>query len=213
MTNQELNIKVCGPKDMFTEDTLKLSLTSHAAAINPIGWKDLWLLSPFSLVKGRVIVPGMKGKTSKTVENVWQFLKVWQGEEQWDKETALAAFDSDCAMRFPRGKGAKHRGLFWGETGEILDLVVGRFRIYFKAYCQMLSMPDRQEIINRIRIEAQKRPVVIWDYDSYDFEKEGLSKLFETIKYTQRSFAHAFICEMAIRNQLSEFENFNLELL
>lgn len=118
MTTQKLNIKVCGPKDMFTDDTLKLSLTSHAAAINPIGWKDLWLLSPFSHVKGGVAVPGMKGKTSKTVENVWQFLKVWHDEKDWDRETALAAFDSDCAMRFPRGKRAKNRGLFWEETGK-----------------------------------------------------------------------------------------------
>lgn len=76
----------------------------------------------------------------------------------------------------------------------------------------MLSLPARQEIINRIRLEAQKRPVAIWDYDSYNFEKEGLSNLFETIKYVHRPFAHAFICEMAIRNQLSEFENFYLDL-
>ena len=75
MTIQDLNIKVCSPKDMFADETLKLSLTSHAAAINPIGWKDVWLLSPFSHVKGGVAVPGIKGKASKTVENVCNFSK------------------------------------------------------------------------------------------------------------------------------------------
>ena len=70
MITQEPNSKVCGPKDMFTEDTLKLSLTSHVVAINPIGWKGLWLLSPFSRVKGGVIVPGMKGKTSNASINI-----------------------------------------------------------------------------------------------------------------------------------------------
>ncbi len=96
--NTELIIKVCGPRDDPLLGTLKLSVASHAPAINPPGWKDLWKLSPFSHVAGGVQVPGLPGVRSKTIENAWQFLKVWDGSEGWDRETALAAFDSDCAM-------------------------------------------------------------------------------------------------------------------
>jgi len=103
-------IDVCGPKDCPPEGTLKLSVVSHAPSLNPKGWQDLWRLSPFSIVGDGITVPGLVGVTSKTVENAWQFLKIWDFEEGWDAETAATAFESDCAMKFLRGKGQKAVG-------------------------------------------------------------------------------------------------------
>lgn len=198
-------IDVCGPRKMVPEGALKLSVASHAPNLNPPGWKDLWKLSPFSIVNGGIDVPGMPGVRSKTVENAWQFLKLWEPDESWDRETALAAFDSDCAMRFPHGRSAKAIASYWGETGKRLDYVEARKRIYLPAYCAMLKQPDRQELIGRLRQAAETKPILIWDYDSYSITDVGLENLFETIRYMERAFAHAFIVAIAVRGQLQEF--------
>jgi len=200
-------IDVCGPKESLPEGTLKLAVASHAPSLNPKGWLDLWRLSPFSIVGGGVRVPGLAGVTSKTMENAWQFLKIWDLEEGWDSEMAAAAFESDCAMRFPRGRGKKAVGHYWGETGEILDYVDARKRIYLPAYCQLLDQPDRRELICRLRDAADAQPIAIWDYDSYSISDLGLHSFPDTLTCTSRPFAHAFIVAMAVNDQLQLLED------
>ncbi len=147
----------------------------------------------------------MEGVMSKTVENAWQFLKIWDFTEGWDANSAKAAFECDCAMRFPRGKGSKPVGHYWGETGECLDYIEARKRIYLPAYCQLLDQPDRQELILRLRNEAKLQRIVIWDYDSYSISNLGLQNFSDTINCTVRPFAHAFIVAMAVTGQLRNF--------
>lgn len=204
MENHSL-IDVCGPKDAPINGGLKLSVASRAPIHNPDEWKDLWRLSPFSIVAGGVQVPGMPGVVSKTVENAWQFLKVWDGEDGWNETEARAAFASDCAIRFPRGRKQVTVAHHWGETGERLGYVEARRRIYLSAYSQMLEMPDRQELLDRLRAYSLEHRVSIWDYDSYALDDVGLRGLKETIRYTDRPFAHAFIVALAVGGELTEF--------
>lgn len=198
-------IDVCGPEDQPPEGALKLAVASHAPSLNPTGWRDLWRLSPLSVVGDGLAVPGLAGVTSKTMENAWQFLKIWDFEEVWDSETAAAAFEADCAMRYPRGRQQKAVGHYWGETGETLDYVEARKRIYLPAYCQLLNQPDRQELIQRLRDAAHTQPIVIWDYDSYSISDLGLQSFSDTLTCTSRRFAHAFIVAMAVNGQLPKF--------
>ena len=193
-----VGIDVCAPETRVPIGTLKLSVASHAPTQNPAGWKDLWRLSPFSIVDGGVPVPGLDGVRSRTVENAWQFLKVWDLEEGWDAVTAAAAFESDCAMRFPRGKRRKAVGHYWGATDEIIDYVEARRRIYLPAYRHLLAQPDRQAQLGRLRKASEAQQIAVWDYDSYAIGDEGLATLRETMTYMSRPFAHAFIVAMTV---------------
>jgi hypothetical protein len=147
----------------------------------------------------------MGGVRSKTVENAWQFLKVWPEEGGWNEAEAMAAFESDCAIRYPRGRGKKAIGHHWHETGELIDYVEARQRIYLPLYLKMLELPDRAEIIQRLRDQAASQLVSIWDFDSYDIKAVGLTNIFDTIFYEKRPFAHAFIVAIAVRDEIEIF--------
>jgi hypothetical protein len=203
-----MTIRVCGPKDDPVDGELKLSVSSRSPVFNPSPWKDLWLLSPFSIVPGGVEVPGLPGVRSKTVENDWQFLKVWQEEGVWNRDEALAAFASDCAIRFPRGQHPKVLGSWWDNTSEILSYVDARIRIYMPTYLQMLQLPDRLAVIQRLRDTARDTPLVVWDFDSYDYAQVGLPNMFETVLYELLPFAHAFLVAMAVNRELDDFFRF-----
>lgn len=204
MSNKQIKIKVCGPHDDVPGKTLRLTVSSKAPVCNPSEWKDLWRLSPFSIVEGGVAVPGMPGIRSKTVENAWQFLKVWDGETGWCKDKALAAFKSDCAIRYPKGKGEKAIGHYWSESDSVLDYIEARKSIYIPCYLEMLEKPNRKEQIERLRQAAKDGTVSIWDPDSYRIQNFGMKSFSEAVSFINKPFAHAFIVALAIQGRLNE---------
>jgi hypothetical protein len=145
-----------------------------------------------------VAVPGLTGERSKTVENAWQFLKIWQSPGYWLKEEAMAAFASDVAIRYPRGKSARAIGHHWGETGELLDYVTARQRIYIPAYLEFLARPDRRELIDRLREASLAGSIAIWDPDSYNIQSAGLASITDAIAFTDKPFAHAFVVALLV---------------
>jgi len=191
-------ISVCGPRDRVPNGVLRLCVGSWSPRANPTGWKDLWKLSPLAPVSEGIAVPGLSGVRSKTVENAWQFLKAWPDPGVWLQEEALAAFASDVAIRYPRGKGACAIGHYWGETGQLLDYVTARKRIYVSAYLELLARPDRREVIERLRTAALAGPVAVWDPDSYDISAVRISNIAAAIEFLGKPFAHAFIVAMAV---------------
>ena len=203
MKTQDSQIHVCGPKDDVPDRALKLSVASPAPVLNPDGWKDLWLLSPFSVVEGGVAVPGLDGVRSQTVENAWQFLKVWPDEGGWQKSEAMEAFRSSCAIRFPRGRGKKATGSYWGKDDSVISYVEARRRIYAPCYLEMLERDDRTALVERLRSAALEQPIYVWDLDSYDVARYGMSDISEAIEYEPRPFAHAFIVALAVNGKLS----------
>ncbi len=139
-----------------------------------------------------------------TVENAWQFLKIWPDEDGWQKDRAMVAFESTCAIRYPRGKGAKALGHHWGEDGSVLDYVEARRRIYFPCYLEMLRLPDRAELIQRLREAAAEQTISVWDPDSYDVTEHAMTDITEAIEYTNKPFAHAFLVALAVMGRLDE---------
>ncbi len=204
--SDSLQIHVCGPKDEVPDGALKLSVASPSPVLNPGGWKDLWLLSPFSVVEGGVAVPGLDDIRSQTVENAWQFLKVWQDEGGWQRDEAMEAFRSTCAIRFPRGKGKKAIGSYWGKDDSVISYVEARRVIYVPCYLEMLEREDRAVLIERLRRSAMEQPVYIWDFDSYDITRCGMKAIPEAIEYEPRPFAHAFIVALAVKGSLNSIK-------
>lgn len=200
------NVGVCGFKCPAQEGWLRLAVSSRATVTNPVGWKDLWLLSPLSVVDGGVAVPGMAGVCSMTVENAWQFLKVWPDEDGWQREEALEAFHSTCAIRYPRGRGRAAKGHWWADAEQLIEYVEARRRIYVPAYLEMLRLPDRSALIERLREASCETPIQVVDPDSYSVEAEGLGDIAEAIDYTQRPFAHAFIVALAVQDRLEDLK-------
>jgi hypothetical protein len=72
----------------------------------------------------------------------------------------------------------------------------------------MLELPNRQNVIARLREASEETPIAIWDYDSYDIEKHGLASIFGTIFHENLPFAHAFIVAVVVNQQLVELENY-----
>lgn len=207
-------IYVEGPKTKARDGALRLSVASHAAAMNPPEWRDLWRLSPFSVPSQPIAVPGLAGIHSRTVENAWQLLKVWNEEEGWNEALAMSCFESTCAVRFPRGRGTRAIGHWWGESESVIDYATARARIYLQAYSQLLEFPSRRSIIGRLRIEAESRDIAIWDYDSYCLQNHSDDQaLFDTIINLSRPFAHAFIVAIAVRGKMEEFRNYIAEAI
>ena len=149
-------------------------------------------------------VPGLFGVRSMTVENAWQFLKIWPEEDGWQEDIASEAFRSTCAIRYPRGKRVKAIGHHWGEDCSVLDYVEARRRIYCPCYLEMLRLPDRVELIDRLRAGAERQPVCVWDPDSYDIAEHGMSDIAEAITCTAKPFAHAFLVALAVMDRLDE---------
>jgi hypothetical protein len=139
---------------------------------------------------------------SRTVENTWQFLKIWPGEEGWREQDAREAFRATCAVRYPRGRGTKAIGAYWGEDGSTLGYVEARKRIYVPCYLELLSRPDRAALIDRLRELATRQPVFIWDPDSYDVGQHGMTDILEAMDFEGRPFAHAFLVALAVQDRL-----------
>jgi hypothetical protein len=201
VVSTEVNIQVCQPNAIIPETAVKLCVGSWAPVANPKEWKCLWRLSPLSTVDGGVAVPGLAGVRSLTVENAWQFLKIWPDEPGWNETEALEAFRSTCAIRYPRGKGARAVAHHWGADGSQLNYVEARRRIYVPCYLEMLSKPDRTEIIGRLRDLAADTPVYVWDPDSYNIGQFGMSDLTEAVEFTEKPFAHALVVALAVQGR------------
>ncbi len=200
-------IGVCGYKDKAPDGVMRLAVSSRAMIFNPPEWKDLWLLSPLSTVDPGIDVPGMQGVQSRTVENAWQFLKIWPGEDRWCEPDAREAFRSTCAIRYPRGRGAKAIGAYWGEDGSTLGYVEARKRIYVPCYLELLSRPDRAACVDRLRELATRQPVRVWDPDSYDIEQYGMTDTLEALEFEGRPFAHAFLVALAVQERLGGLQS------
>lgn len=210
--SNEIKISVCGWKDNAPADALKLCVGSWAPVMNPPEWRDLWFLSPLSTVRGGINVPGFSGAyRSMTVENSWQFLKIWPGEDGWRQDIAMEAFQSTCAVRYPKGKGVNAIGYFWGEDRSVLDYITARKKIYIPAYHEMLTKRERRPLIKRLRETLSTQAVVIWDPDSYDVTGHGMSDITQAVEYEALPFAHAFVVALAVAGHLRDIEGLELE--
>jgi hypothetical protein len=84
----------------------------------------------------------------------------------------------------------------------MLSYVEARRRIYCPCYLEMLRRPEQWETVERIRTASKRQRVYVWDPDSYDVRKCGMSDIAEAVDYLPRPSAHAFLVALAVQKRL-----------
>ena len=119
-------------------------------------------LSPF-YPHGDIPVPFSPGRTSASVEGIWQGLKVF---EQADIDTSL--FENRKMRGLKRfenkyGRTLGHKKGVDGDPAQLLDIVMARKFIYAPSYRWILEN-KAQEQVEKIRALSEKGIVVLLDY-------------------------------------------------
>jgi len=119
-------------------------------------------LSPF-YPHGDIPVPFSENRTAKSVEGIWQALKVFESTDI-DKEM----FQNDTMKNIKRtvrkfGKPLGHRK---GVNGtELLSYIDARIQIYLPSYLWVLENKVA-EIIRRLKEASSKEDIVLLDYET-----------------------------------------------
>ncbi|MFA5023384.1 MAG: hypothetical protein WC523_00305 [Patescibacteria group bacterium] len=187
-----MQVKVIGPKDKdkLPNNALLVYVVSRAS-----GWSKG--LSPFFLGPCRLY----EGYVSKTVENAYQYCKVYKchtdinGEptkSYWD--WAIKGWNNPKAIRYPMGKGSIPEYSLW--DGKKLGYIDARKTIYiplyFKAVKCSMAYKKLKELYNKEDV------IYLWDFDAYDNEKLGMS-FSDVLNCSERSLGHAFILASMLR--------------
>lgn len=121
---------------------------------------DLIKLSPF-YPHGDIPIPFSEGYVAKSVEGIWQGLKVFE-----DHDVDIAQFENDTMKNIKRtvrkyGTPLGHRK---GVNGtELLDYISARIEIYLPSY-QWVLIQKVPSIISRLRKGAKVKDIVLLDY-------------------------------------------------
>lgn len=134
--------------------------TAHIVDVTSKGIAGWVKLSPF-FPHGDIPIPFSPGKTAKSVEGIWQGLKVFE-----KVDIDLKMFENDTMKNIKRtvrkfGKPLGHRK---GINGiELLDYIEARIQIYLPAYLWMLEN-KAGKITERLKEANQERDIVLLDY-------------------------------------------------
>ena len=118
-------------------------------------------LSPF-YPHGEIPIPFSENQTAKSVEGIWQALKVFESADI-DKEMFL----NDTMKNIKRtvrkfGKPLGHRKGINGT--ELLSYIDARIKIYLPSYLWVLENKV-SEILERLKEASQKEDIVLLDYE------------------------------------------------
>lgn len=151
-------IHIIGPRDRGAYPGVTVvNTTSHAVG----AWN--YLLSPFALGP----VPLYDGRSSQTMENAWQYAKVYAqhvasngaiASAYWD--WAQSGWNNPKAVCYPMGKGAKPEFLLWGEAR--LGYIEARQQVYFRLYRDAVRQTEAWQ---RLRALAAGQALALWDFD------------------------------------------------
>lgn len=127
-----------------------LDVSSYGQA----GWN---VLSP-RYMHGGIPVPGMEGKTAKTLEGIWQGLKKFE-----EGGTDLEMLDSGR----PKKRRGKPLGHVYGDEPRLLGLVEARERIYLPAYRWIIDNHEEAKSKFETLVElARTKKVYVYDRES-----------------------------------------------
>ena len=162
-------------------------VTTHGSTHRPL---SPMLLGP---------VPLYGGEWSRTMENAWQYSKVYpqhryDGYWPW----ARAGWDSMRAERYPMGKGARPLHALW--AGEELDYIAARRRIYIPLYAQAVRF-HQLGLFLTLRERARTGDLVILDFDAYNHRALGYT-WDDVINDPHRKMGHGFVLAMMIEGFL-----------
>jgi hypothetical protein len=160
-------------------------------------WKHL--LSPFYLGP----IPLYANYSSKTVENAWQFSKVFPGFGddsgpfsqyfQWAEEH----WNSTRAVRYPVSKTAIPLYSWW--DGEKLSYIEARKKIYIPLYSKALK--DREGIPKLLELYKKYNKLILWDFDGYNCS----GSFEEIVNNPNKKMGHAFVIKLCLEEALCTF--------
>jgi len=140
------------------------------------------------------------GYVSRTMENAWQYAKVYASLLEKDGsvgaryfEWANAGWDSPDAVRHPIRKGAKPVFSLW--EGRQLDYVTARKEIYVPLYRDAVKASGGYDLLREMTSSAEE--LVLVDFDGYPHRKNKMSYA-DVLNNGKRSMGHAFVLAMML---------------
>lgn len=185
-----MTVTVIPPGEAFSapgDPRVFADVTTHGGRWRPL---SPMLLGP---------VPLYSTMWSRTMENAWQYAKVYpqhkyDGYWPW----ARAGWDNPRAVRYPMGKGAVPLHTAW--AGDELDYVTARRRVYAPLYAQAVRM-HQLPLFLILREHARYGHVVLIDFDAYDHRALGYS-WDDVLNDPERKAGHGFVLAMMIEGVL-----------
>jgi len=155
-------------------------------------------LSPFIL--GPCNLYG--GLISKTMENAWQYSKVYQRHlddngdpnPEWH-EWSAQGWANSSAVRYPMGKGAKPEYSWW--AGLKLGYVDARKAIYAPLYAEAVQKTAGWQTLRKIYEGFDL--LVLRDYDGWDYTKKNMT-LSQVLNFQGKIMGHACVLAMLLQN-------------
>lgn len=83
---------------------------------------------------------------------------------------------------------------------ERLSYIEARKAIYLPIYSQLVVKTKAYE---RLKIMAQERPVVLFDFDAYDYIEEGL-EFDDVLNNPRRKMGHGIVLCALLRGEIQE---------
>jgi hypothetical protein len=187
-------VRVVGPGFSKERDKLKGTVVMTTSKA---GWSSQ--LSPFLLGP----CPLYDGLASQTMENGWQFSKVyvWQVDKHGNPTMewwrwAMAGWDDNKAHRYPMGRGRKPLYSMW--KGEHLDYVPARKRIYVRLYAKAVVKTAAFRKLQKMYKAGEQ--LILWDYDGYDHIRQEKS-LRQVLNDPKKIMGHAFVLAMLLQEE------------
>ena len=154
-------------------------------------------LSPF-YPHGEIPIPFSENETAKSVEGIWQALKVFEGADI-DKEMFL----NDTMKNIKRtvrkfGKPLGHRKGINGT--ELLSYIDARIQIYLPSYLWVLENKV-SEILERLKEASQKEDIVLLDYETNC-----------DVLNPKKPLSHAFLVKAFVENSFPKEDDLYKEL-
>jgi hypothetical protein len=183
-----MNVCVLPPHQAAGRAVPSYDVTTHGDVFRPL---SPMLLGP---------VPLYAGLWSRTMENAWQYAKVYSPHEHggyWP--WALAGWDNPRSVRYPMGKGAKP--LFSQWAGDQLDYLTARRRIYVPMYAQAVRFHRLDLFLALCEQVRNPGDGIITDFDAYDHRALGYS-WDDVLNDPDRKMGHGFVLAMMIEGVL-----------
>ena len=179
-------IRVIGPRELDAAQAAGETVVWTVSKAEEDWQRDL---SPFHL--GPVPVYG--GRQSRSMENAWQYAKVYATHAQADGTPTAEYWDwaeagwKRPAVRYPMGKGAKPLYCLW--DGERLDYLTARRKVYFPVYRDAVKLTEGFRRLQELHV---KGPVTLFDFDGYCHQTRNMT-LAQVAAFTSRPMGHAFV--------------------
>lgn len=203
----EGNLIVVSPRDNVPEGFVVINTTSRDT--DGFGKK----FSPFLLKN----IPLYGDVVAKNMENAWQYAKVYKEfmDEQGNPtneyfEWAKKGWNSNTAVRYPNGKGAKAEYSYWetkDEQGNIQshhwDYVTARKNIYIPLYARAI---EKTPAFKELQTRYQKgEKIALWDFDGYNHYEKNMS--FSDVVHNEKRCGHAFVIYGLLKGYIKVLDN------